>query len=195
MVRSLVIEGEEHRGGVAVLYKHSIARFVHHLEMYVDQVWFQISLIPNTWFGACYIAPRDSPFFSHASFSRIQEYCAKGPLILMGDLNARMPNLNIFESDTVHYSENPDRGSNANGTDIISLCENFALVPINHRRTPSRTYEGGFTFRQGQTWISQLDWVLCSRELAGHFIHLTIHQGGFPQSDHAPISFSISTTN
>ena len=161
MIRGTVVEGEEHRG-VALFYRHNLVQHIHHIEKSVDQVWFQLTFIPQTWWGACYIPPRDSPFFRNDSFSRIQEYCAKGKVIILGDLNARLPNLTVFNSLDVHYSENPDKGTNQNGKDLESICTDYKLVPLNHRSTPNHTFEGGMTFRQGQRWVSQLGLLLDS---------------------------------
>ena len=191
MIRSSVVEGEEHRGGVALFYRHDLAQHLHHIERSVDQVWFQLTFMPDTWWGACYIPPRDSPFFRNDSFSRIQEYCAKGKVIIMGDLNSRLPNLTVFNSLDVYYSENPDKGTNQNGNDLQSICTDYNLVPLNHRNAPNHTFEGGMTFRQGQLWVSQLDWMFCSSALADAFQSLTIHRG-FRQSNHAPLSTELT---
>ena len=191
-IRSTIVAGEEHRGGVAVFYKHYIAPYLHHVETSVDQVWFQLTFMPDTWIGACYIAPRDSPYSRPDSFSRIQEYCTKGRVVLIGDLNARIPDLSAFNCHEAIYTTNPDQGQNENGREILSICKDFQLVPINHRKSEDKLFDGGLTYRQGQTWTSQLDWAFSSTQLAKSFLSFQILSSGFPQSDHAPLAISLA---
>ena len=134
VLRSRIIDGEEHRGGVAVCIKPFLVKFIHNVRLEYDQVWFQLTLTADVWWGACYVPPRDSPFYKNESFAKIQEFCTQGKVIILGDLNARMPNLDMFNSTGVTYQPNPDRGSNANGCKVASLCADFGLVPLNHRQ-------------------------------------------------------------
>ena len=61
-IRSLVIDGEELRGGVAVLIKNYIYdKYLYDVNQLRDQVWFRLHLVPDFLFGAVYIAPFDSP--------------------------------------------------------------------------------------------------------------------------------------
>ncbi len=56
--------------------------------------------MPYYRFGACYITPPDSPYFSHQSFSDIQEQISAtdDKVIILGDMNSRIPNLNTFNN-------------------------------------------------------------------------------------------------
>ena len=41
-LRSSIIPGEESRGGVAILFKYSIWKYVHSVAQYIDQIWFTL---------------------------------------------------------------------------------------------------------------------------------------------------------
>ena len=62
------------RGGTCVLIKDYLKRYVFDMDVSIaDQVWFRIKGIPGVLFGACYVPPSDSEYFSYAQFSSIQE--------------------------------------------------------------------------------------------------------------------------
>lgn len=164
-IRSKKIIGEEKRGGVGVFIKHTLWHDVQNIITDKDQVWFEMKGVPNTKFGFVYIAPRDSPYFNLHSFARIQEQARSvDNVYVLGDFNARMGDLDTFndENRLFSYTSNPDRTTNANGRDLIELCQTNSLVPINHLTTSTISCDGNLTFRQGNRWISQVDWCLCS---------------------------------
>jgi len=102
-----------------------------------------------------------------------------------------MQDLSQFNASGVSYSENPDKITNANGADVISLCKDFHLVPVNHRETESVKCQGKLTYRQGNRWVSQLDWALVSERIADAVTSFRILQDGFRQSDHAPFELFL----
>ena len=190
-IRSAVIGGEEHRGGLALCFKHWLSKYVSQITRCRDQVWIKCALLKNAWIGGCYVPPRDSPFFKTESFARIQEFCINNKAIIVGDLNARIPNLNTFNSDGVWYSENPDRGSNANGNEVMSICRDFKLTPVNHMNSSHASCKGNFTYRQGERWVSQLDWALIPTNMTDSVMSMDIPSGGFRQSNHAPLILAL----
>ena len=111
-IRSRIIPGEEKRGGVAVLFKECIWNSVHDIFTVKDQVWFYVTLFPEFQFGAVYIAPRDSLFFSMESFAFMsdQVMSTERHVMIVGDINARMPSLDIFSSQEkgIKHTQNPD---------------------------------------------------------------------------------------
>ena len=72
------------------------------------------------------------------------------------------------------------------------MCGNLDLIPLNHLKKENLNCKGGWTYRQGQLWKSQIDWALCSLRcincIEGFEI---IYDNTFP-SNHAPISVRIS---
>ena len=121
-IRSNVIKGEELRGGVAVLFSSHFWQFVYDIQRECDQVWFRLKNTPNFLYGAVYIPPRDSLYFSANYFAMIQNRYiyieGNCKVLIMGDINSCIRNLNQFE-DLAHelsYSMNPDKVTNANGT-------------------------------------------------------------------------------
>ena len=195
-LRSRVVPGEEKRGGVAVLFKNSVWDSVCSVQTMKDQVWFSLAFAPDHRFGAVYIAPRDSLYFTQQSFTMIGTQCcdADKRFIILGDLNARMPELNKFSklAKDASYSDNPDRRENRNGKDIASLCSTCDIMPLNHLNYMDLRCDGGLSFRQGQSWISQLDWALCSVNALQNVSQFRIlHDVQLP-TNHAAISLELS---
>ena len=117
---SWIIPGEEKRGGVAVavLFKHLVWNDAYNISVEKDH----LRSTPGFVLGAVYITPRDSLFYTQESFTIIFDQCFSGDNVLvLGDLNSRMGNLGVFESDAngIYFSENPDKKINANLTDLI----------------------------------------------------------------------------
>ena len=135
-IRSRIIPGEEKRGGVAVLFKECIWNSVHDIVIVKDQVWFYVTLFPEFQFGAVYIAPRDSLFFSMESFAFMsaQAMSTERHVMIVGDINARMPSLDIFSSQEkgIKHTQNPDTRGNQNGKDLVALCHLCDMTPLNH---------------------------------------------------------------
>ena len=195
-VRSSIIPGEELRGGVAVLFSCSIWQYVFDVQREHDQVWFKLRNTPDFVYGAVYIAPRDSPFFSLNSFALIQTRCLANncKTVVLGDINARMSNLDLFrdEPDGIDYTINPDTNSNANGGHMIDVCRTCCLTPVNHLVCGGRAFPGNLTFRQRSTWVSQLDWAFVSKSALPHIQSFNVHQSLSLPTNHAPISIEIN---
>jgi exonuclease III len=194
-IRSQPIDTERRRGGVLVLFKHHLVKHIHEVEIETDQVWFKLKCNPDLIFGACYIPPSDSPFFSKHALSSIQEKCkTSGKVaIILGDLNARLGQLHDFSVPGITYDTNPDNTINSNGRDIRLLCKDLSLVPINHSKTTRTHSEGGLTFKKKTSWISQLDWGLCSNQYIDKVKNFKIHYNESIPSDHAAISVTITS--
>ncbi len=142
------------RGGVAVLFKNQVWRQAQHICRLRDQVWFRISSMPYYRFDACYITPQDSPYFNHQSFSDIQEKTSAtdDKVIILGDMNSRIPNLNTFNNvqTGISFTENPDKRQNANVKDLTNMCKNLYLYPVNHLCVGRNSFPERLTFRQGE---------------------------------------------
>ena len=135
-LRSRIIPSESKRGGVAVLFKNKMFENVYNVVPLKDQLWFSVSTVIGIRFGAVYIAPKDSMYFTQDSFATISDQChsSRDGIIILGDMNARIPNLEEFacKEDGISYSPNPDTCQNANGKDLISVCQSYDMVPLNH---------------------------------------------------------------
>ena len=193
-IRSQITPNEE-RGGVAVLFKTDIFQHVYDISCEQDQVWFRISLAPNIYFGAVYIPPSDSLYFSPDSFALLHSRaCLKNQhVVVMGDLNARHPNLSQYNDPNldVKYIENVDLGTNSNGRSLQNLCNSSGIRPLNHMTYRNTVFHGGLTYKQGRQWISQLDWGLVSQELLSHVNNFTIIQQTPILTDHAALHLEL----
>ncbi len=165
-IHSAIIPGEEARGGVAVLFKNSVWQHVETVKTLKDQVWFTLRSAPGLGFGGCYLTPIDSSYFSNDRFATIQEQSidTSKEVVIIRDLNACLPDMSCFSkaSINVNYTANPDTIENAHGKEILSICKDFLLVPVNHMCYKDVTCDGGLTYRQKDQWVSQIDWALIS---------------------------------
>ena len=196
-IRSKVIEGEELRGGVAVLMRSWLFETqLYDVNILPDQVWFRLHLLPDLLMGAIYIPPHDSPYFNNRSFAYVQEQGMEDPncnMLILGDLNARIGDLENFnnQGNEVTYTLNPDSVINNHGRVLRELCSNLDLVPVNNLKKGSLTFTGGLTYRQGQVWKSQIDWAICSLgclECVEDF--QVVYESSLP-SNHAPIYVTV----
>ena len=180
------------RGGVAVLVKTSLAKYVQGVEMLQDQVWFRLSFWPNCILGGCYIPPADSPYFTPGHFANIQARAQQGNTIVIGDLNSRMADLSTFDDDSGSYSTNPDKITNTHGRELKRLMLNNDLVPVNclTGRLGCQS-ESALTYRKGTQWVSQLDWVICTKQLREHIQQLKINHNHPLKSDHAALELTL----
>lgn len=70
-IRSEYIAEESKCGGVAVLISNSLWMCITNVDSRKDEVWFGLSYIPRLLFGALYISPHDSHFYSEQPFASI----------------------------------------------------------------------------------------------------------------------------
>ena len=192
-----------HRGGTTVLVKNYLSQEVISMDMSIpDQVWFQLRSIPKVVFGACYIPPSDSPFFSHMEFASMQERLTSettdNRYIIFGDMNARLGRSvrDINDCDNFSYPELPDDVTtpNDNAYLLSTICRDHDLVVINNLKTGNKHFVGNKTYRQGANWVSELDVFVGSKDLIGSLDWLKVYQTADLPSDHAPVSIQISVS-
>lgn len=92
------VRGSPHRGGTVVLIKNYLTNLIAKVDTCIDdQIWLQLRNAPKMLFCFCYIPPSDSEYYSHTSFSAIQETIKSTEInseyqnqcLVLGDLNAR----------------------------------------------------------------------------------------------------------
>ena len=131
-------------------------------------MWFSLKDISGVRFGAVYVAPRDSLYYWEYSFASILDQCISTDesVVILGDINACVPQLEVFvdQNLSMHYTQNPEKHQNANGKEMVAVCSECNLVPVNHLIYNNVHCDGSFTYNQGNRWTSQLDWVLCSKK-------------------------------
>ena len=155
-----MLHNEIHRGGAAVLVSHRMWPDMYSVESIKVQVWFRLRCFPDYIFGACYVAPGDSPYFEFRAFSDIHEHVINSSnAVVIGDLNSWLADLSHFDSEHGTYTVNPDTIHNGHGVQVTNLCHNCDLQPVNHYSNHHVECNGGNTFRLGNTWVSQIDWA------------------------------------
>ena len=100
-----------------------------------------------------------------------------------------MGNLQRLENAerAIVYDNNADTSENAHGRNMINMCKNLDLYPVNHLNFKGRRFKGAKTYRKGETWISQLDWLFCSSQLLQLIQHFAIAHNAPFMSDHAAL--------
>ena len=142
----------KNRWGTCVLIKNHLSSDVTDIDTSIpDQVWLRLRYIPEVLFGFVYIPPSDSPYFSEASISAIQEKLktsdAANGAVIMGDLNARFGYLlqqlpMHLELNNLSYPTIPDpiRFANNNAKMIFSICAEENLMVVNNAFLETQSY-------------------------------------------------------
>ena len=188
-----------HRGGLVVLFKHSIYPEVFAVDKSVpEQVWFRLRCIPDVQFCGAYVAPADSTYFNESSLAEIQAKTSSDEYhyVIVGDLNARCGDkvhelVHLHPGSTYHPM---DSSVNSNGRDITQICMDNSLLVLNNLVFDDRWFRGALTFRRHRKWISEIDLCLVSPELLSCTKNLCISQDTSDPSDHAPVSVAFNFT-
>ena len=58
------------RGGTCAFIRQYLNKQVFNMDISIaDQIWFKLKCVPGVLFGACYVPPADSEYFSYARLS------------------------------------------------------------------------------------------------------------------------------
>ena len=81
-----------------LLVKNHLSKCITNIDTSVwDQIWLQLNIAPRCLFVFCYIPPADSQYYSHESFSAIQEKICSNythpECLFIGDMNTRFGRL------------------------------------------------------------------------------------------------------
>ena len=182
-----------YRGGLAILFKHSIYPEVYDIDKSVpEQIWFKLRSIPTVQFCGAYVAPADSLYTNESSFAEIQARTINDNLhyVIVGDFNARCGDgvhELVHQTPDMQYNV-VDSVINSNGRDVLQVCSDNKLLILNNLQTDKNLFEGGLTFRQKKKWVSELDLCLLSASLLSCTKNLHVSQDTNDPSDHAPVS-------
>lgn len=188
-----------HRGGTTVMIKNCLSEDVIRVDTSMcDQVWFELSCVPGVMFGACYIPPSDSLYFSHESFAAIHEKLMENncdKCLILGDVNARLGKAvrDIANNTEYAYPLIPDdvNTPNDNAYALASVCKDNNLIVINNLKTREKHFVSNLTFKKDSTWISELDVCIASEKLVRNIDLFQVHQTEHLPSDHAPIAVQL----
>jgi exonuclease III len=198
------------KGGVGALVHASIRGLVHKLDSTRDQLWLQMDAAPAvctpptttamtpdqrrpTFIGVVYLPTGTSPsaqderarIYEEVAL-RVQRYQSRGPVLLGGDMNARL-------------SANGDTVTNAAGEQLAQFAQrhglligNTQLPPQSNGRSSHARCTGSFSrseLRMGVVQQSTLDYVLISKAAQARVRSLTLDES-VPHrvlSDHKPL--------
>ena len=188
-----------HRGGLVVLFKHSIYPEVCDVDKSIpEQIWFKLNSIPDVHFCGAYVAPVDSPYANDASFAEIQAKTDRSDYhyVVVGDFNARC---GAGVHELVHRIPElryhvVDNTLNSNGRDALQVCTDNKLLILNNLQSDDKFFQGGLTFRRKKKWVSELDLCMLSPSLLSCTKSLLVSQDTSDPSDHAPVSIEFNFT-
>ena len=190
-----------HRGGVALLMKPGISKYLRNLDKsYENVMTFELAVLPGMLFVGCYIAPADSPYYDSAIFGHLQSLIKKDgskKVLIMGDLNSRVgspANLQV-DNEQCMYDGVEDLTVNSNGKCTLQLCEDNELVIINNLKHCGRHFKSNLSFRKRKNWISEPDVFITSGSSVQHissFSTLQRYNGKLLYSDHAMVDVTKS---
>ena len=185
------------RGGVALLVRNCLEKYITEIDLSEhDQIWFRLSNISHTLFGACYVPPYDSPYYMESNHSFILGKSKDNPgstMIVFGDLNSRIgKSITELEDEENHYTPVDDIGHpSSHGRKLLNIMKDCNLLMVNNLTHKDKTFKGDLTFRKRQRWISEIDVYLISKCSISMIKNFHVDQRLDIPSDHAPISVAL----
>ena len=151
--------GNPGRGGTCVLIKNQLVSQLSGVDLSKsDQVWLQLRCFPSILFGFIYVPPQDSPYYSEASFSNIQEKIktekSVKEYVIVGDINARLGKKlrelpENIDRDDLSYPTIPDsiQTPNGNANIIFSICCEENLAVVNNAKIKNEYFISMLTYK------------------------------------------------
>ena len=130
---------EHPRGGICLLVKNEIKDFIKHVNLLMTD-FIQITFTSNSKLVNLYIPPIGSAYYDEQYIELLCSILIEAdrtstPIVLMGDLNTRMGELNDINENYV-YNPNPDTTINENGKHIKEILFNTtSALPLNNLNT------------------------------------------------------------
>ena len=190
------IKGASHRGGIAVLIKPHIIPFIKSInQSIIDQLWLEISIVPNTKIGGIYIPPPDSKYFEISQWADVQACLLDGnheKHIFLGDMNAHIKIATELIDEQFNYTESKDKADrNGNSAQLLNICiETDSKILNNCIYNKDIHHIGDLTYKKGSKWTSELDYVVISKNLINKVEDFNIIKNNL-KSDHAPIAVTL----
>ena len=190
-----------HRGGVALLMKPGICKYLRKLDKsYENVLSFELAILPGILFVGCYIAPSDSPYYDSAIFGYLQSLMKRDgnkKILIMGDLNSRVGSPASLEiaNEKCAYEGVEDITVNKNGQCMLELCEDNKLVILNNLKFGDQHFKSKLSFRKKKNWISEPDVIVVSESCVQHvesFNMLQRYNGKLLYSDHAMVELTLN---
>ena len=187
-----------HRGGVVLLIKSRIAELVSSVDIEVeDQIWLELSCLPNVKLGGIYIPPDDSPYYHPSRYGEVAARSVdQQKVVMMGDFNSRVgvPSIANDKGDEYEYEGVCDYTVNGHGRTLLNICNNNELVIANHLKYDTRRLGGNLSYKQKTNWISEIDVCVVKANCIKLIKDLKVLQD-VRGSDHAPLSVTLVVGN
>lgn len=172
-------------GGIILLYKKTLNGAIKIVTKTPNTIWIQLNAGDFGWkndifLATVYIPPANSNYYSE-QFNTIEtdiaHYSSMGDVMLMGDFNARLGNMQDFiiddsnkyidlpvdyQTDHQNIRNNLDTKKNTHGKCLIDMCIATQLRIINGR-TVGDTF-GNYTYHDSRG-SSTIDYFICNTNL------------------------------
>ena len=182
-------------GGICLYVKNCLVRSISSVRFDGDDaIWLNFYFQPDISFGAFYIPPADSSYYTPQVFAKLQsklktevEMC-----IVFGDFNAKIDCLNdlVTNETRFRYPDQFQQRNNSHGAILKSICIDNNLLVANNLVTSTRTFDNGATYKCKGEWISQIDLSLISTKLVDNIEQFNVNRESLP-SDHAIIEVEL----
>ena len=187
-----IYSSQEHpRGGCIMFIKKHLMKFVKGIDKNFNDSII-VYMFQNLIVCGIYIPPDNSEYFTN-QFDTLDIFTDKlestKDTIVCGDLNSRTGSIGTLNG--FKYNENVDVNINQNGRRLLELCNSNDVVPLNMLRyNENKSFPGGYTFHKGER-MSQNDWMLVSKSIAGNVEEFGLMNSLSGISDHTPLQTTI----
>ena len=142
--------------------------------------------------AVCYKEDRESKFKTEGYFENMKHHIVNHKMkniLLIGDLNGRIGNLNDNEQLNIVPRSSMDEIINSNGKEIIEFCNETSLIIVNGRlENGSCTY---YTLHRGEVKKSTIDYLIASQNMFERIGKCEILPP-VSYTDHAPMNITLN---
>ena len=162
-------QGGSHRGGVMLLVKYEIKKYLLSVKLDFDsQIWLELSFYPNIYIGGIYDPPETSPYSDPTIMANLSTLLNDNrKIIVLGDFNGRVakPVISDKEGYVYEYINTVDSRQNNQGKKLINTCIENSLVIANHLKYKNKCFGGNLSYKQKDIWKSEIDLCIIHKNL------------------------------
>ena len=186
-----------YHGGLAGYIKENLFKYKNNIRNSKCSLSFGLSSLPNCCYMLLYTYHVDSKNYNEADFGILAEellfWMSRGYTVYVGgDFNAHLGDLNILSKKIFHwrYDENIDKINNSHRKNLMNVCEQNDISPLNHCHHYHNIRDGRFTYyKAGEQ--SQIDFCFTNRNGRKFVSNFQIIDTKWHLSDHLPLLLSL----
>lgn len=189
----------ENSGGTIVYLKNYLKNnIIEHGFISKNIVWFILDMCPDILFCSAYFLPDNSEFYNIENFISLNNLLTSKneKALILGDLNAYFSSILdefVISHSHLYYSEPIRRQSqNKNAKELKSIFMSHDIIPINYLHYNNKYFEGNLTFKRGNNWLSEIDWLFMNSNILNILHDFDVIHNNMLPSNHAPISIKLN---